>query len=85
MSREVWGSGELGRWERCVSGVGWQGGKGGRIVRSHVRRGGNVMRWQFGKGGRVVSRKGGMEFKDKIVFYCSREAKCKKGFTARIL
>ena len=36
---------------------------------------------QFGKGGRVVSRKGGMEFNDKIVLYCSREAKCKQGFT----
>ena len=30
------------------------------------------MRWQSGKGGRVVSREGGMEFKDKIVLYCSR-------------
>ena len=69
-------------WERCVSGARWQGG---RIVRWHGRRGGNVMRWQFGKGGRVVSREGGMEFKDKIVLYCSREAKCKQGFTAGIL
>ena len=43
------------------------------------------MRWQFGKGGRVVSREAGMEFKDKIVLYCSREAKCKQGFTAGIL
>ena len=42
-------------------------------------------RWQFGKGGRVVSREGEMEFKDKIVLYCSREAKCKQGFTAGIL
>ena len=32
----------------------------------------------------VVSREGGMEFKDKIVFYCSREAKCQQGFTAGI-
>ena len=96
VSRERWESSELGRQERCVSGVGWQcgksvsgarwqGGKGGRIVRWHGRRGGNVMRWQFGKGGRVVSREGGMEFKDKIVLYCSREAKCKQGFTAGIL
>ena len=46
---------EVARWERCVSGLRWQGGKGGRIVRWHDRRGGNVMRWQFGKGGRVVS------------------------------
>ena len=72
-------------WERCVSGVRWQGGKGGRIVRWHSQRGGNVIRWQFGKSGRVVSREGGMEFKDKIVLYCSREAKWKQGFTAGIL
>ena len=44
----------------------------------------DVMRWQFGKGSRVVSREGGMEFKDKIVLYCSREAKWKQGFTAGI-
>ena len=42
------------------------------------------MRWQFGKGGRVVSGEDGMEFKDKIVLYCSREAKCKQGITAEI-
>ena len=70
---------------KSVSGARWQGGKGGRIVRWHGRRGGNVMRWQFGKGGRVVSREGGMEFKDKIVLYCSREAKWKQEFTAGIL
>ena len=34
------------------------------------------MGWQFGKGGRVVRREGGMEFKDKIMLHCSREAKC---------
>ena len=53
-------------------------------MRWYDRRGGNVMRWQFGKGERVVSREGGMEFKDKIVLYCSREAKCMQGFTAGI-
>ena len=42
------------------------------------------MRWEFGKGGRVVSREAGMEFKNKIVLYCSRETKCKQGFTAGI-
>ena len=71
-------------WERCVSGVRWQGRKGERIVRWQGRRGGKVMRWQFRKGGRVVSREGGMEFKEKIVLYCSRQAKCKQGFTAGI-
>ena len=43
-------------------------------------RGGNVMRCQFGKGETVVSREGGMEFKDKIVLYCSKEDKCIQGF-----
>ena len=42
------------------------------------------MSCQFEKGGRVVSREDGMEFKDKIVFYCSREVKCKQRFTAGI-
>ena len=55
------------------------------MVRWHGQRGGNVKRWQFGKGRRVVSREGGMEFEDKIVLCCSREAKCKKRFTATIL
>ena len=67
-----------------------QGGKVGKVGKVgnsewHGRRGGNVMRWQFGKGGRVKSREGVMEFKDKIMLYCSREAKCKQGFTAGIL
>ena len=31
-----------------------------------------------------VRREDGMEFKDKIVFYCFREAKYKQGFTAGI-
>ena len=48
------------------------------------QRGGNVMRWQFGKGQTVVSREGKMEFKDEIVLYCCREAKCMQGFTAGI-
>ena len=67
---------EVARWERCVHGMRRQRGKGGRIVRWNCRRGGNLMRLQFGKGGRVVSREGAMEFKDKIVLYCSREEKC---------
>ena len=49
-SWEGWESRELGKRERCMSGVRWQGGKGGRIVRCHSRRGGKVVRWQFGKG-----------------------------------
>ena len=63
---------EVARWER------WRNRE---VARSE--------RWernelQFGKGGRVVSREGGMKFKDKIVLYCSREEKCKQGFTAGI-
>ena len=68
-------------WERCVRGVRWQGG---RKVRWQGRRGGNVMRWQFEKGGKAVSKEGGMKFKEKIVLYCSRQVKCKQGFTAGI-
>ena len=37
--------------------------------------------WERREG---VSREDGMEFKDKIVLYCSREAKYKQGFTAGI-
>ena len=83
------------RWERCVSGVKCQGGKGGRIVMWHGRRGGKACngkacnevaiweRWEGGGG--LVSREGGIEFKDKFVLHCSREAKCKQEFTAGIL
>ena len=44
-------------------------------------KGNEVAIWEIG---RVVSREGGMEFKDKIVFNWSREVKCKQGFTAEI-
>ena len=43
------------------------------------------MRWQFGNSGRVVCREGGMEFEEKIVLYCSKEAQCKQRFMAAIL
>ena len=49
-------------------------------MRWYGLKGGNVMMWQFGRGGRVVSMESGMEFEDKIMLYCSREAKCKQGF-----
>ena len=61
-----------------------QGGKGGRMVRCHGRRGGNITRWQFGRGRSVMSRKGVMEFMDKIVLCCSSEQKCQQGFTSGI-
>ena len=31
-----------------------------------------------------MSREGEIELEDKIVLHCSREAKCKQGFTAGI-
>ena len=49
-------------------------------MRSYGRRGRDVIRWQFGKGERVLGRKGRVEFKDKIVLYCSREEKCMQRF-----
>ena len=52
-------SSELGRSERCIRVVRWQGEKGGRIVRWQDRRGGMVVRWQVGKRGRVVRWQGG--------------------------
>ena len=58
-----------------MSRVRWQSGKGGRIVRWHSwRRGKELMRWHLGKGGRVVSREGEIEFKDKVMLHCSKEA-----------
>ena len=33
VSLESWESNVLGRWEKCIGGVRWHGGKGGRIVR----------------------------------------------------
>ena len=32
VSWERWASSELERWERCIGGVRWHGGKGRRIV-----------------------------------------------------
>ena len=64
---------EVARWER------WENSE---VARSERWERNEVAIW---KGGRVVSREGGMECKDKIVLYCTREAKCKQGFTAGIL
>ena len=52
------------------------------MAQSEMWEGNEVAIWERG---RVVSREGGMEFKDKIVLHCSREEKCKQGFTAGIL
>ena len=62
-----------------MSRVRQQDGNGGIIVRWHGRISGKeIMRWLLGKGGTVVSREGRMELKDKIVLYCSLEAKCEQ-------
>ena len=47
MSWERWENHELGRQERCVTGMRWQVGKGEGIVRWHSWRGGKVVRWQI--------------------------------------
>ena len=61
---------EVARWER------WENSEVARLLRWEPNK---VVIWERG---RVVSRKGGMEFKNKIVLNCSREAKCKQRFTA---
>ena len=53
MSWERWENHELGRQERCVTGMRWQVGKGEGIVRWHSWRGGKVVRWQGRKDRRV--------------------------------
>ena len=63
---------EVGRWKR------WENSE---VARSERRERNEVAIWERREG---VSREDGMEFKDKIVLYCSREAKYKQGFTAGI-
>ena len=64
---------EVARWER------WENSEVAQLERWERNE---VAIWERGK---VVSREGGIEFKDKIVLHCSREAKCKQRFTAAIL
>ena len=59
----------------------WEGWQNNEVVRSKSWERNEVAIW---KGETVVSREGGMEFKDEIVLYCSKEAKCMQGFTAGI-
>ena len=63
---------EVARWER------WENSE---VARSERWERNEVAIWERREG---VSREDGMEFKDKIVLYCSREAKYKQGFTAGI-
>ena len=69
MSTSHWEGGELGRWERCVSGVRWQGGKGETIVRWHGEECNGVAIWERWEGSEERRW-------DGIMLYCSREAKC---------
>ena len=64
---------DVARWERCEN---------SEVAQSERWECNEVAIWERG---RKVSREGGMEFKDKIVLHCSREAKCKQGFTAGVL
>ena len=64
---------EVERWER------WENSEMAQLERWGRNE---VTIWERG---RVVSREGGREFKDQILLHCSREAKCKQGFTAGIL
>ena len=63
---------EVARWER------WENSE---VTRSERWERNEAAIWERREG---VSREDGMEFKDKIVLYCSREAKYKQGFTAGI-
>ena len=55
---------EVARWER------WENSEVAQLERWERNE---VAIWERGK---VVSREGWMDFKDKIVLHCSREAKC---------
>ena len=74
---------EVARWEKYMSGVRWnsENRENSEVAWSERWK---LMSCQFEKGGRVVSREDGMEFKDKILFYCSREVRCKQRFTGGI-
>ena len=67
-------------WSEVTS---WEGWENNEVVQWE--------RWEhnkgvaIGKGERVVNREGGMEFRDKIVLYCSRDAKCMQGFNNNYL
>ena len=63
---------EVARWERCGN---------SEVARSERWERNDVAIWERREG---VSTEDGMEFKDKIVLNCSREAKYKQGFTAGI-
>ena len=66
------GGSEVASWER------WENSE---VTQSERWERNEVAIWERREG---VSREDGMEFKDKIVLYCSREAKYKQGFTAGI-
>ena len=59
----------------------WERWENSEVARAERWERNEVAIWKRREG---VRREDGMEFKDKIVLYCSREAKYKKGFTAGI-
>ena len=67
-------------WSECEV-TSWEGWQNNEVVRSERRERNEVAIWE---GETVVSREGGMKFKDEIVLYCSKEAKCVQGFTTGI-
>ena len=76
-------------WERCEwSEVArWERWENSEVAWSKRWERNEVAIWERTEGvskREGVRREDGMEFKDKIVLYCSREAKYKQGFTAGI-
>ena len=71
--------GKLFEWSKVVRWERWENSELAQLERWERNE---VAIWERGK---IVSREGGIEFKDKIVLHCSREAKCKQGFTAGTL
>ena len=59
----------------------WERWENSEVARAERWERNEVAIWKRREG---VRREDGMEFKDKIVLYCSREAKYKQGFTAGI-
>ena len=70
--------GKVCEWSKVAR---WKRWENSEVARSERRERNEAAIWERREG---VSREDGMEFKDKIVLYCSREAKYKQGFTAGI-
>ena len=76
-----WG-GNVGKVSEWSEGARWERSEeNSEVAQSERWERNDVAIWERREG---VSREDGMEFKDKIVLYCSREAKYKQGFTSGI-